>query len=269
MRTHDAAALLGVSPSTLRSWERRHGYPRPRRTPGNHRIYDLGELEALRDALGETGAISSAIDVAQRRGRAVGSVARLLNAFDRYDESAADREIEESLALRSVERSVDELLLPALAAAGERPARPAELEFACRWATGWLHGARKLAPSAWREEAVLILESDPGPHPDAVHAQALELILRRLGLRVLVLSTELASERVGAALGALRPSAVILCGVVNGGEERRATLEGVLRAPGGGRAFAYRGGLGSSRIARRLEDSPVRAAAAVLADIGD
>lgn len=268
MRTHDAAALLGVSPSTLRSWERRHGYPQPRRTPGNHRIYDLGELEALRDALGETGNISSAIDVAQRRGRAVGSVARLLNAFDRFDEAAADREMEESLALRSVERSVDELLLEALDLASERR-RPAELEYACRWATGWLHGARKLAPSAWREESVLVLESEPGPHPDAVHAQALDLCLRRLGLRVLLLSTELASERVGAALGALRPSAVILCGKAASGEERRDALEAVLRSPGGGSAYAFRGGLGSSHLTRRLESSPVRAAGSVLADLGD
>jgi DNA-binding transcriptional MerR regulator len=48
IRTNAAAELLGVSPNTLRSWERRFGYPKPRRTQGGHRQYDLTELEALR-----------------------------------------------------------------------------------------------------------------------------------------------------------------------------------------------------------------------------
>ncbi|MCW3050584.1 MAG: MerR family transcriptional regulator, partial [Solirubrobacterales bacterium] len=32
IRTNAAAAMLGVSPNTLRSWERRYGFPEPRRT---------------------------------------------------------------------------------------------------------------------------------------------------------------------------------------------------------------------------------------------
>jgi len=59
IRTRAAAELLGVSPSTLRSWERRLGYPRPRRTPGNHRQYDLTEVETLRLVV----AIEAAYDV--------------------------------------------------------------------------------------------------------------------------------------------------------------------------------------------------------------
>ena len=37
--------MLGVSASTLGTWERRLGYPQPRRTPGNHRQYELSEIE--------------------------------------------------------------------------------------------------------------------------------------------------------------------------------------------------------------------------------
>src|SRR5688572_20761296 len=141
IRTAAAAELLGVSPSTLRTWERRLGYPRPERTAGNHRQYSLDEIEALRDALRETGNISSAIDVARRRGRGPASPARLVAAFDRFDEAGADRELEESLAVRSVERTVEEVLLPALELAGSRPGADAELEHASRWAVGWLHSA--------------------------------------------------------------------------------------------------------------------------------
>src|ERR671916_2199382 len=114
IRTNAAAELLGVSPNTLRSWERRFGYPAPRRTAGGHRQYELGELEALRRALLETHNISSAIQVARQRGEGIGSAARLLESFDRFDEPLADRLMEESLSLRSIERTVEELLLPGL-----------------------------------------------------------------------------------------------------------------------------------------------------------
>src|SRR5256885_3416401 len=132
IRTNAAAELLGVSPNTLRSWERRFGYPTPRRTPGGHRQYDLSELEALRRALLETHNISSAIQVARQRGEGPGSAIRLLEAFDRFDEQMADRFMEESLALRSIERSVEELLLPAVEAAPERDNREAADQAAFR-----------------------------------------------------------------------------------------------------------------------------------------
>ena len=63
---------LGVSPNTLRSWERRYGFPTPKRTVGNHRNYELVELQTLRDALAQTGNISSAIELARQRQAAPG-----------------------------------------------------------------------------------------------------------------------------------------------------------------------------------------------------
>ena len=232
--------MLGVSPSTLRTWERRLGYPKPQRTVGNHRQYELTQIEALREALRETSNISSAVALAQRRGRGPASPARLLAAFDRFDEPAADRELEQSLAVRTLERTLEEILLPALETDAARASREAELEYACRWATGWLHGARRLAPPATRGEGVLLLDAGPALGLEAVYAQALELCLRRAGLRVLLLSAELEESRYRAALRALRPQAAVLCGAdarldVFGDPLRRA-----LRA-GGARAFAYRG----------------------------
>ncbi len=212
IRTNAAAELLGVSPNTLRSWERRFGYPEPRRSPGGHRQYELGELEALRRALLETHNISSAIQVAQQRGEGPGSASRLLEAFDRFDDSLADRFMEESLSLRSIERSVEELLLPAIELAGEREGREAESEFACRWATGWLHAARRVAPPATRSEGVLLFDSSQRLGSEMLHVQALELALRRAGFRVLLLSVALAQERLTRAMRALDPTVLVLCG---------------------------------------------------------
>jgi DNA-binding transcriptional MerR regulator len=240
IRTSAAAELLGVSPSTLRTWERRLGHPHPRRTPGNHRLYDLNEIEALREALRETGNISSAVEVAQRRGRGPSSPARLVAAFDRFDEAAADRELEESLALRSVERTVEELLLPALESAARRPNGDTELEHACRWATGWLHSARRLAPAATRDEGVLLLDSGSPIGLEGVHVQALELFLRRAGLRVLLLSADLTERRFGGAVRALRPNAVVLCGADARLDVLGGPLRSALRSSPGARLFGYR-----------------------------
>src|SRR3954463_14219567 len=226
IRTNAAAEVLGVSPNTLRSWERRYGFPTPKRTVGNHRNYELVELQTLRDALAQTGNISSAIELTRQRQSAPASDDSLLAALQSFDEGAADRAVEESLALRPLERTVEELLLPAMDRLAVDPDREAELEFASRWATGWLHGARRLASAASRPAGILLLDSSRGSDAEAVHAQALDLTLRRAGFRVLMLSNELGDERLRPrpraagphppalerALRALDPTAIVLCG---------------------------------------------------------
>jgi DNA-binding transcriptional MerR regulator len=212
IRTNAAAEVLGVSPNTLRSWERRYGFPVPKRTPGNHRNYELVELQTLRDALATTGNISSAIELARQRQEAPASGDSLRIAFESFDEEAANRAVEESLAVRPLERTVEEMLLPAIDELAAEPEREAELEFAARWAMGWLHGARRLASTASRPAGILLLDSSRGSEAEAVHAQALDLALRRAGFRVLMLSDELGDERMERALGALDPTAIVLCG---------------------------------------------------------
>src|SRR6202008_5140140 len=61
LKTTEAAALLNVGPSTLRAWEHRFGFPKPRRSPGKHRAYSHGEVVALQAALVEGLSISSAV----------------------------------------------------------------------------------------------------------------------------------------------------------------------------------------------------------------
>ena len=112
LKTSEAAALLNVSPNTLRAWERRFGFPKPQRSPGKHRLFTHGEVAALRDALQEGLSISSAISRA-REGLAADANS-LVGALASYESERADAAIEAALALRSVERSVEEVLLPTL-----------------------------------------------------------------------------------------------------------------------------------------------------------
>jgi hypothetical protein len=135
-----------------------------------------------------------------------------VDAFDRFDETTADRVMEESLAVRSVERTVEDLLIPALEFTHDRNGREAEYELACRWATGWMHAVKRVVPAATRDDGVFLFDSSPLLDVEALHVQALELALRRSGFRVLMLSIGLPQERVARAMRALEPSALVLCG---------------------------------------------------------
>ncbi len=216
IRTNAAAAMLGVSPNTLRGWEQRFGYPSPRRTEGGHRQFELWEIEALRQALQETHNISSAISIAQERGSGLASPGRLRSALVELDPERTDRLLEESLAVRSLERTVEAVLLAAVESLREDPPTgegiSPEYGFAWRYATAWLAAALRVAPPATAPEGALILDATGPPAIDALHVQAFELFLRRGGLRVLTLPVQLEATRMGHALRALRPRALVLAG---------------------------------------------------------
>jgi MerR family transcriptional regulator, light-induced transcriptional regulator len=204
--------MLGVSPNTLRSWERRYGFPRPRRSPGGHRQYALPEIESLRSTLAETHNVSSAIALARQRGEGPSSGSRLAAAFAAFDEEKANGLLEESLALRSIERTVEEVLLEGVAAHADHWAPTPEYEFAWRYSTGWLSALKRLSPPATRAAGVLVLDASSAGDLDAVYAQALELMLRRSGVRTLCLSAAINPTRLARALPALDPAAVVLAG---------------------------------------------------------
>jgi len=159
--------------------------------------------------------VSSAVALARQRGAGPSSPSRLRSAFARFDELEADRVLEESLAVRSIERTVDEVLLPAveaLAAERDGDAISPEYGFAWRWASGWLAAARRVAPAAVRDDAVMLFDASATCDLDALHAQALELALRRRGLRTLTLAVGLDPSRLARALHVLQPGAVVLIG---------------------------------------------------------
>lgn len=44
--------LTGLSQATLRNWEKRYGFPRPQRSEGGHRLYDVDEVKRIREVAG-------------------------------------------------------------------------------------------------------------------------------------------------------------------------------------------------------------------------
>ena len=51
----DVVAATGVGEATLRAWERRFGFPSPRREPSGHRRYNRGDVERIRSVVRERG----------------------------------------------------------------------------------------------------------------------------------------------------------------------------------------------------------------------
>jgi MerR family transcriptional regulator, light-induced transcriptional regulator len=269
IRTNAAAVMLGISPNTLRSWERRYDFPKPHRSAGGHRQYSLSEIEALRLTLAETHNVSSAISLARERGEGPSTPTRLSAAFRAFDEDTANRLLEESLGLRSVERTIEEVLIEAVNSQREGELNTPEYEFAWRYATGWLSAQRRMTPASSRPEGIMIFDASAPCDLDSIYAQALEVVLRRAGLRTLLLTPAVELNRLGRALRALEPSAVVLTG-------QRASLDSIGRLVYAIRSvvrevavFDYRGAVpdtGASTV-YRLGESPVAARNALLAKL--
>jgi DNA-binding transcriptional MerR regulator len=211
LKTSEAAALLNVSPNTLRAWERRFGYPKPQRSAGRHRLYTHGEVAALRDALQQGLSISSA--VSRAREALSTDTHSLVGALAGFELDRADGAMESALALRSVERSVEEVLLPSLDELGERYGiDSAPWAFAARWADGWLRRAQRLAPPPVRPVAILVGDATRNElDPDALAVRAFELFCGRSGARVISLPVAGVSG-LAEVVESLAPDAVVIAG---------------------------------------------------------
>jgi DNA-binding transcriptional MerR regulator len=205
LKTSEAAQLLNVSPNTLRAWERRFDFPKPQRSPGKHRLFTHGEIAALRDALQEGLSISSAVSRA-REGLS-SDANSLVGALSSFERERADTAIEASLALRSVERTVTEIMMPTLDEIhGRHGGESAVWAFAAHWSADWLRRAIRLAPIPSRPFAVLIGDATRDElDPDGPRVRALELLCARSGIDVLTLSAR-GVAGIGEAVAIIDPT---------------------------------------------------------------
>ena len=211
LKTSEAAALLSVSPSTLRTWERRFGYPKPQRSAGQHRLYTHGEIAALGDALRQGLSIQSAIS--RVRESLSGDTDTLISALTMLDVEAADVAMESALALRSFDRCVEDVLLQSLDELAEQAGdASATWALAAEWADGWLRRAQRLAPPPHRGLTLLLGDAGGGAvDVDALAVRAFALFCDRQGVRVITLPIDCVSG-LGNVSARLEPDAVVIAG---------------------------------------------------------
>ena len=232
--TYNTAAVeqrTGLRPATFRAWERRYGFPKPRRLPGNQRLYsdqDIAAIRWLQRRTDEGLSISHAIRLLQDRltetvayvppvaapsGRPPTQIAdELLRTLVAFDSPAAEAVFNEAFAMYRVEEVCEHVIEPTLVEVGERWHR-GELTVATEhFATSFIR--RKLfalfnvyetgrgrgliftacAPEEWHEVGVLMVS----------------LFLVRHGFKVSYLGANLAPAGLAETLRHHRPDLVLI-----------------------------------------------------------
>lgn len=123
--------LSGLPQSTLRNWEKRYGFPRPHRSSGGHRLYDIEEVRKIRKVaqLCKNGAkaremIEQVLQMKDASLESFGpaqltsptlsaSLDQVLEALYRYDVAAAEEQISR-IGMRLSESDLLEMVYPTL-----------------------------------------------------------------------------------------------------------------------------------------------------------
>ena len=189
-RIGELSKRVGVAAATLRAWEDRYALLQPERSEGNYRLYSPDDEARVRRALAHMQEGVSAAEAARlalgelqeppvERGQLEALEAELLNAFESFDEAAAEQVLDRLFALVTIERALRDVVLPTLHEIGERWERNELTVAQEHYATNLIHARLQALAGGWQT----------GPGPAAVLAclpgelHALGLICLSLGLR--------------------------------------------------------------------------------------
>ena len=204
LRIGELSRRTGVSPDTLRAWERRYGLMRPERSGGGYRLYsdaDEDRVRAMQALLAE--GLSAAEAAAHVRDRPPASpasepavpaedlVARLLQALEGLDDSGANAVLDEALAGLSLEYVVEVVILPVLHELGEDWESERIGIGQEHFATNLLRGRLLGLARGWGGGGgpQVVLACPPGEHHD-LGLICFGLVIRRRGWRVALLGAD-------------------------------------------------------------------------------
>jgi len=249
LRIGELSRRVGVNPGTLRAWERRYELLSPLRTESGYRLYTaedearIRELTRLRRqgvATAEAARLAREYPhLADEAGaRVAGRVAsseedagapapaslrdpvsrermnRLMAALERFDEHAANAEIDGAIADLSVAELIEGLAIPTLRELGERWERgdvtPAQEHFASNLIRGRLMNLTLGLDVATGPRALLACPS--GERHD-IGLLAFGLLLRERGWRIVFIGQDTPAANVAGTAATLSPDAVVLAGV--------------------------------------------------------
>ena len=250
----EAATILNLPAPTIRSWERRYGVPAAGRSRGGHRRYSRDQLDRLRrmrDLIGQGWRpVEAAAQASSGHATSPGPLvdAFLQGARDLTPESIT-RTLDAARQTLGLDRTVDEVLLPAMREVGEwwHTGRidVCHEHLATNATRAWLSA---IGPNgALRPEPPIILCCGPRDH-HTIGLEAIGALLRHrlwdcrlLGARTPVESLGQAVQETGAA------GVVLVCHVAAG---RVAAIEALRSVQRRRPHLFYAGGAFASRRAR-------------------
>ena len=243
--------LLDVPAPTLRSWERRYDVPVARRSSGGHRRYSDAEVELLRrmrDAIDGGSRAFAAADLVKQH--ASESPAALIDDFlaavQQFQARALERVLDFSRTCLGLDRTVDDVLVPALHELGTRwqlgRSDVANEHLATEVVRGWL---ARITPADGQPRLPRPVVLSCGPRDQ--HTLGLEsfaALLTSRGADCRVLGARTPVESLARAVQATCPGAVVLVSHLPG--SRRDAVAALQALPTGvpvfyaGRAFESR-----------------------------
>lgn len=179
--------LLGVHASTIRSWERRYGILTASRTTGGHRRYTAAEVETLRlmrDHVhaGMRAGEAAAVVMAAAQTPVTSMVRAVVLAAQELRPKAIVEQLDTANRLIGLDRTVDEVLMPALREIGEHwlvaDSHIAHEHLATDTVRSWLARLRHDGPSLPVRPA--LLACGPGDE-HTVGLEGLAALLERRG----------------------------------------------------------------------------------------
>ena len=212
------SSLLGIPIPTIRSWERRYGFPVPSRTQGKHRRYSVDEVDQLRrvrDEITRGHNARQAVDVVRRsatKGRPRTELLdRFLVASMHLDPSQLREILTEGTEQLGVEHTIRDVALPAMREMGSRwkagVCDTAHEHLATEAVRVWLARQSVMAPPAFRPYPLILACGPKDLH--TIGLESFGVVLARRGWSVRTLgaltpvSSLVAAVRAAEARGAV------------------------------------------------------------------
>lgn len=245
LTTGALARRLGVSPTTLRTWDRRYGLGPARRADGRHRRWTVRDVamletmcrltsagvppaEAARAALDGTASaptVPPLTDTPVTRSRAAGALPLgdvrqecrgLARAAVRLDAAAVEEQLTGAVADHGLTVAWQEVMVPTLHAVGRKWAsagdRYVEVEHLLSWHVSTVlrrHTRRPVPTAGATAPGPVILACVPGEQ-HTLPLEALNACLTELGLPTRMFGAAVPAESLAVAVRRLGPAAVVL-----------------------------------------------------------
>lgn len=213
-------SMLGIPVPTIRSWERRYGFPAPSRTTGKHRRYSMREVELLRqlrDEITRGHPAREAVAIVMR-GPAPSGARRTLYLDDfvtaamRLDPSGLRAALDGAVEGLGVESAIREVALPAMREMGTRwrtgTCDMANEHLATEAVRVWLARLSAMSPPPFRAKPLVLACGPKDLH--SIGLEAFSVLLSRHGWGVRVLGPLTPSTSVVNAVRAAEAAGAVI-----------------------------------------------------------